>query len=68
MSKVKIFEKDFIEFKRKSRETLGIIDNTHLCCLFLNKNDRNFNHQQDIHSKILFDLAFKNSQISNNPD
>ena len=67
-SKVKIFQKDFIVFKRKSRETLSIIDYTHLCCLFLNKNDRKLKLQQDIHSKKLFDLGFKNSQISNKPD
>ena len=36
-SKVKAFEKDFIVLKRKLRETLGIIDYTHICCLFLNK-------------------------------
>ena len=67
-SKVKIFQKDFIVFKRKLRETLGIIDYIHLCCLFLNKNDRKLKLQQDIHSKKLFDLGFKNSQISNKPD
>ena len=39
-SKVKIFEKDIIVLKRKLKETLGIIDYTHLCCLFLNKKDR----------------------------
>ena len=39
-SKVKTFEKDFIVLKRKLRETLGIIDYTHICCLFLNKNDK----------------------------
>ena len=39
-SKVKTFEKDFILSKRKLIETLGIIDYTHICCLFLSKNDR----------------------------
>ena len=39
-SKVKIFEKDIIVLKRKLKETLGIIDYTHLCWLFLNKKDR----------------------------
>ena len=67
-SNVKTFEKDSILLKRKLRETLGIIDYTHLCCLFLNKNDRKLKLQQDIHSKKLFDLGFKNSQISNKPD
>ena len=36
-SKVKTFEKDFIVLKRELRESLHIIDYTHLCCLFLNK-------------------------------
>ena len=43
-SKVKTFEKDFIVLKRKLRETLGVVDYTHLCCLFLNKNDRKLKH------------------------
>ena len=67
-SKVKIFEKDFVVFKRKLRETLGIIDYTHLCCLFLNRNERKLKHQQGIHSKNLFELDFKNSQTSHDPD
>ena len=49
--KVKTFEKDFILLKRKLREILGTIDYTHLCSLFLNKNDSKLQHQQDIHSK-----------------
>ena len=36
--------------------------------LFLNKNDRKFKHQEDIHSKNLFDLGFQNSQTSHDPD
>ena len=67
-SKVKKFEKDFVLLKRKLTETLGIIDYTHLCCLFLNKNDTKFKHQEDIHSKNLFDLEFGNSQTSHDPD
>ena len=67
-SKVKTFEKDFIVLKRKFREALGIIDYTHLCCLFSNKNDRKLKHQQDTHSKRLFDLGFENSQTSHDPD
>ena len=67
-SKVKTFEKDFIMLKTKLRQTLGIIDYTHLCCLFLNKNDRKLKHEQDIHSKKLFELGFENSQTSHNPD
>ena len=54
--------------KRKLRETLGRIRHTHLCCLFLNKNDRKLKRQQDIHSKKLFDLGFENSQTSHDPD
>ena len=60
-SEIKTFEKDFIVLERKLRRTLGIIDYTHLCCLFLNKNDRKLKHQQDIHSKKPFDLGFENS-------
>ena len=67
-SKVKTFEKNFIVLKRKLRETLGIIDYTHICCLFLNKNDRKLKHQQDINSKKLFDIGFENSQTSHDPD
>ena len=53
--------------KRKLRETIGIIDYTHICCLFLNKNDVKLKHQQEIHSKKFFDLGFENSQISHDP-
>ena len=66
--KVKAFEKDFIVLKRKLRETLGIIDYTHICCLFLNKNNKKLKHQQDIHSKKLFDLGFENFQTSHDRD
>ena len=55
-------------YKRKLRESLGIVDYTHLCCLFLNKNDRKLKHQQEFHSKKFFDLGFENSQMSHNPD
>ena len=67
-SKVKTFEKNLIVLKRKLRETLGIIDYTHICCLFFNKNDRKLKHQQDILSEKLFDLGFENSQTSHDPD
>ena len=66
--KMKTFEKDFIVLKRKLRGTLGIIDHTHICCLFLNKNNRKLKNQQDIHSKVLFDLGFENSQASHDAD
>ena len=67
-SKVKTFEKEFIMLKRKLKETLGIIDYTHICFLFLNKNDRKLEHQLYIHSKNLLDLGFENSQTSHDPD
>ena len=54
-------------YKRKLRESLSIVDYTHLCCLFLNKNDRKLKHQQDIHSKKLFDLGFENYQTQHDP-
>ena len=54
--------------KRKLRDTLGIIDYIHICCLFLSKNDIKIKHQQDIHSKKFFDLGFENSQTSHDPD
>ena len=66
--KVKTFEKDFLVLKRKLRETLGIIDYTHLYCLVLNKSDRKLKRQQDIHTKKLSDLGFENSQTSHDPD
>ena len=36
--------------------------------LFLNKNNRKYKHQEDIHSKNLFDIGFQNSQTSHHPD
>ena len=63
--RVKLLEKDFIMLKRKLRETLGITDYTHICCLFLNKIDRK--HLQDIHTKKLFNLGFENFQTSHDP-
>ena len=67
-SKVKTFEKGFILLKRKLREILGIVDYTHICSSFLNKNDRKLKHQEDIHSKKIFDLGFENFQTSHDPD
>ena len=67
-SQVKTFERDFIVLKRKLRETLGSVDYTHICFLFLNKKNRKLKHQQDIHSKKLFDLGFENSQTAHDPD
>ena len=67
-SKEKTFEKDLVVLKRKLRETLCMIDYAHICYLFLNKNYWKHNHQQDTHSKKLFDLGFENSQTSHDPD
>ena len=61
-SKMKTLEKDFNTRKGKLRETLGIIDYTHVCCLFLNKNEKKLKNQQDIHSKKLFDLGTESSK------
>ena len=43
---------------------MGIIDYTHVCCLFLNKNDKKLKNQQDIHSKKLFNLGIESSKTS----
>ena len=66
-SRMKSLEKDFITRKRKLRGTLGIIDYTHVCCLFLNKNDKKLKNQQDIHSKKLFNLGTESSKTSHDP-
>ena len=47
-SRVKTLEKDFNTRKKKLRGTLGIIDCTHVCCLFLNKNDKTLKNKQYI--------------------
>ena len=64
--KVNTFDKDFIVLKKKLREALGIIDYTHLCCSFLNKNDKKL--KQVIHSQNLCHLGFENFQTSHDPD
>ena len=66
-SRMKSLEKDFNTRKRNLRGTLGIIDYTHVCCLFLNKNDRKLKNQQDIHSKKLFNLGIESSKTSHDP-
>ena len=48
-------EKDFNNRNEKLRETLGIIDYTHLICLFLTQN---------IHSKKLLNLGLEFSKVS----
>ena len=64
---MKSLEKDFNTRKRKLRETLGIIDYTHVCCLLLNKNDKKPKNQQDINSKKLFNLDMESSKTSHDP-
>ena len=61
--RVRTLEKDFNNRKVKLRETLGIIDYTHVICLFqnicLSQNDRKLVHHQNIHSKKLFNLCLR---------
>ena len=64
---MKTLEKYFNTRKRKFRGTLGIIDYTHVCCLFLNRNDKKLKNQQDIHSKKLFNLGIESSKTSHDP-
>ena len=45
----------------KLRETLGIIDYTHVICLFLTQS---FAHHQIIYSKKLFNLGLEFSKVS----
>ena len=65
--RMKTLEKDFSTRKRKFRSTLGIIDYTPVCCLFMNKNDKTLKDQQDIYSKKLFNLSIESSNTSHNP-
>ena len=65
---MKTLENDFNTRKRKLRGILGIIDYTHVCCLFLNKNDKKLKNQQDIHSKKLFNLGIESSKTSHDPE
>ena len=39
-SRIRTLEKDFNNRKEKLKETLGIIDYTHVICLFLTQNAR----------------------------
>ena len=50
--------------KEKLRETLGIIDYTHVTGLFLTQNDKKFAHHQNIHAKKLFNLGLEFSKVS----
>ena len=45
-SKMKTSEKDFNTHKRKLTRKLGIIDYTHVCCLFFNKTDKKMENQE----------------------
>ena len=45
---MKALVKDFNTRKRKLRGTLGIIDHTHICSLFLNKNHKKLKNRQGI--------------------
>ena len=47
---------------------MGIIDYTHVICLFLTQNDRKLAHHQNIHSKKLFNLGLEFSKVSHDPD
>ena len=61
-------EKDFKNRKEQLRHTLGIIDFTHVICLFLIKNDRTLAHHQNIHSQKLFNLGLEVSKVSYDQD
>lgn len=56
-SRIRKLEKGFNKRKEQLGETLGIIDYTHVICLFLTQNDRKLAHHQNIHSKKLFSLV-----------
>ena len=43
---MKTSEKDFNTHKRKLTRKLGIIDYTHVCCLFVNKTDKKMENQE----------------------
>ena len=61
-------ENDFSNRKEQLRQTLGIIDYTHVICLFMTKNDRKLAHHQNIHSKKPFNLGLEVSKISHDTD
>ena len=52
-SRIRTLEKDFNNRKEKLRETLGIIDYTHVICLFLTQNNRKLAHHQNIPRNFL---------------
>ena len=61
-------EKDFNNRKEKLRDTLGIIDYTHVICLFLTQSDGKLAHHQNVHSKKLFNLGLEFPKVSHDPD
>ena len=65
---MKSLEKDFNTRKRKLRGTLGNIDYTHVCCLFLNKNDKTLKNKQGIQSKKIFNLGIESSKTLYDPE
>ena len=67
-SRIRTLKKDFNNRKEKLKVTFGIIDYTHVICLFLTKNGRKLAHHQNIHSKKLFNLGLEVSKVSHDPD
>ena len=67
-SRIRTLEKDFNHRKEKLRGTVGIIDYTHVICLFLTQNDRKLAHHQNIYSKKLFNLGLEFSKVSHDAD
>ena len=61
-------EKDLNNRKENLRDTFGIIDSSLVIYLFLTQNDRKLSHQQNIHSKKLFNLSLEVSKVSHDPD
>ena len=47
---------------------MGIIDYTHVICLFLTQNDRKLAHHKNIHAKKCFNLCLEFSKVSHDPD
>ena len=66
-SRIRTLEKDFNN-RKKRRETMGIIDYTHVICFFLTQNDRKLAYHQNIHSKKLFNLGLEFSKVSHDTD
>ena len=67
-SRIKTLEKAVNTRKQKLRGTLGIIDYAHVCCLVLNKNDKQLKNRQDILSNKLLNLGIESSKTSHDPE